>query len=693
VSDLASRLEGLSPQKRELLLRRLLQAPADPRPAPAPLPETVPAGPDPVSFAQRRLWFLHRFDPASAAYNLPFGVRLLGALDPAALSRTLTEIVRRHEPLRTTFAESGGEPVQVIAPPSAVGLPVVDLSALPLGQGQSEALRLAGEEAARPFDLERGPLFRPLLLRVAAAEHVVSLTMHHIVTDGWSTGVLLREVAALYPAFGAGFPSPLPGRPARYADHAVRQRRWLDGPEPAPLLAWWKERLAGAPVLELPADRPRPATRRGKGARQLFTFPAELVVPLRELARGRGATLFMGLFAAFQVLLHRSTGQDDLVVGSPVAGRDRPEVQDLIGFFVNAVPLRGRIEASEPFAALLDRTRDLCLEAWAHQALPFEKLVEEIQPERSLSRAPLFQVILSLAELPAPPRLPGLEIEPLALSTGASQLDLTLMLTEREGRIEGIAERDTDLFDAPTITRLLGHLRHLIAGAASDPGRPVAELPMLDEAERHQLTVEAGAREEIESADTLHDLFFAQAARRPEAVAVSFAGESLTYGELARRALELAGRLRERGVGPEVPVALWFDREPGLVAAILGVLAAGGAYVPLDPAWPAERVELVLADSGVGIVVKGDLPLPALTPPAPLSRHPTLPPRERGELATNLCGTRAGRWRPSPGEGVRGGGRGDGGEGRAGERLGCPTAPASVPAPAGSAGRSGRTRR
>jgi amino acid adenylation domain-containing protein len=662
-SGLASRLDSLSPRKRELLLRRLLETQAAERPEPPvpPAEGSAADAPAPVSFAQRRLWFLHRFDPESAAYNLPFGVRLLGALDPAALGHTLTEIVRRHEPLRTTFGESGGEPVQQIAAPSTVELPVADLSALPPKRARAEALHRAAEEAARPFDLARGPLFRPLLFRVAMDEHVVSLTMHHIVTDGWSTGVLLREVAVLYPAFAAGLSSPLPGKPARYADHAVRQRRWLEGPEPAPLLAWWKERLAGAPVLELPADRPRPATRRGRGGRQLFAFPSELVVPLRELARGRGATLYMGLFAAFQVLLHRYSGQDDLVVGSPVAGRDRPEVQDLIGFFVNAVALRGRVEGGEPFGALLDRTRDVCLEAWAHQALPFEKLVEEIQPERSLNRAPLFQVILSLAERPAPARLSGLDIEPLAIPTGASQLDLTLMLTERDGRIEGIAEHDSDLFDTATIARLLGHLRNLIAVVADtslDPDRPVSELPMLDEAERHQLAVEAGAREEIEGGARLHDLFFAQAERRPDAVAVSFAGESLTYGELVRRALELAGRLRERGVGPEVPVALWCDREPGLVVAILGVLAAGGAYVPLDPAWPAERVELVLADSGARMVVRGNHPLPALTPPAPLSRHPARPPRERGELEIEDVGGR-----PSPGEGGRGGGRGVGGEG------------------------------
>jgi amino acid adenylation domain-containing protein len=624
---LASRLDSLSPRKRELLLRRLLETQAAVRPEPSAPPEEegAPEAPAPVSFAQRRLWFLHRFDPASAAYNLPFGVRLRGTLDPLALARTLTEIVRRHEPLRTTFPESGGEPVQQIAAPSRVAPPVVDLSTLPPEQARAEALRRAAEEAARPFDLAQGPLFRPLLLRVARDEHVVSLTMHHIVTDGWSTGVLLREVAVLYPAFAAGLPSPLWGKPARYADHAVRQRRWLEGPEPAPLLAWWKERLAGAPVLELPADRPRPATRRGRGGRQLFAFPPDLVVPLRELARGRGATLYMGLFAAFQVLLHRYTGQDDLVVGSPVAGRDRPEVQDLIGFFVNAVALRGRVEGGEPFGALLDRTRDVCLEAWAHQTLPFEKLVEEIQPERSLSRAPLFQVILSLAERPAPVRLPGLEIEPLAIPTGASQLDLTLMLTERDGRIEGIAEHDSDLFDTTTIARLLGHLRNLIAHATFDPDRPVAELPMLDEAERHQLAVEAGAREEIEGGARLHDLFFAQAERCPDAVAVSFADGSLTYGELARLALELAGWLRERGVGPEVRVALWFDREPGLVVAILGVLAAGGAYVPVDLAWPAERVELVLADSGAGLVV-------APHPPGPPLPSPPARPGEGGTL-------------------------------------------------------------
>ncbi|HEX9944536.1 MAG TPA: amino acid adenylation domain-containing protein, partial [Thermoanaerobaculia bacterium] len=607
MSDLAGRLVGLSPRKRELLLRRLLEAPAaggaEPVPEAArPYPADAPA---PLSFAQRRLWFLHRLDPGSAAYNLPFGVSLSGPLDPRALAHTLTEIARRHQPLRTTFTEVRGEPVQLIAPPAPLPLPIVDLSALPPECRRPEALHLAAEEAARPFDLAQGPLFRPLLLRLAAAEHVASLTMHHIVTDGWSTGVLLREVAALYPAFAAGLPSPLPGLPARYADFAARQRRWLEGPEPAALLAWWKERLAGAPILELPTDRPRPAIRRSRGAKELFSFLPELILPLRELAHARGATLYAGLFAVFQILLHCYTRQDDLVVGSPVAGRDRPEVQNLIGFFVNAVALRGRVDGGETFRELLDRTRGVCLEAWSHQDLPFEKLVEDLQPERSLSRTPIFQVVLSLAERPAPPRLPGLEIEPLTIPTGASIFDLTLMLAEKDGRIEGIAERDTDLFDAATVRRLLGHFRNLIAGAAANPDCPVAELPLLDEAERHQLAVEAAARDEIDGGTDLYTLFAAQAERRPEVIALSYQRESLTYGELSRRAEGLARRLRSRGVGPEVPVALRCDREPGLVVAILGVLAAGGAYVPLDPAWPAERIDFVLEDSGAQVVVRG----------------------------------------------------------------------------------------
>ncbi|HYO16650.1 MAG TPA: condensation domain-containing protein, partial [Thermoanaerobaculia bacterium] len=509
MSDLATRLDSLSPRKRELLLRRLLETQTAGSTQSAP--EAEPRAPAPVSFAQRRLWFLHRLDPESAAYNLPFAVLLSGPLDPGALARTFTEIARRHEPLRTTFAESGGEPVQVRREPAPVPLPLVDLSVLPAERRRPEALRLATEESARPFDLARGPLFRPLLLRVAAAEHVVLLTMHHIVTDGWSTGVLLREVAALYPAFAAGLLPVLPALPARYADFAARQRRWLEGPEPAALLAWWKERLAGAPVLELPTDRPRPAVRRGRGALETFAFLSELVLPLRELARARGATLYMGLFAAFQILLHRYTRQDDFVVGSPVAGRERPEVQGLIGFFVNAVALRGRVDGSESFRALLERTRGVCLEAWARQELPFEKLVEEIQPERSLARSPLFQVVLSLEERPAPARLPGLEIEPLTVPTGASKFDLTLMMAERDGRIDGLAERDADLFDAATVRRLLGHFRTLIAGAAADPDRPVVELPMLDEAERHQVAVEVSARETSGGDLLLPDLFAAQA--------------------------------------------------------------------------------------------------------------------------------------------------------------------------------------
>jgi amino acid adenylation domain-containing protein len=556
-------------------------------------------GPVPASFAQRRLWFLDRLEPGSAAYNLPFAVRLAGLLDPPVLARAFSETARRHEPLRTTFREEGGEPVQVIHPPEAVPLPVVDLSGLPVERREPEVSDLIAAEAARPFDLQSGPLFRPLLVRVTAGEHVLSAAMHHVVTDGWSTGILLREIGTLVPGL------PLPELPVRYADFAAWQRRWLEGPEPAARIAWWKERLQGAPVLELPTDRPRPTVRRGRGALEPLALSADLVVPLRELARGAGATLYMALLAAFQVLLHRLSGQEDLVVGSPVSGRDRPEVRDLIGFFVNTVALRGQVGGNESFRELLSRARDLCLEAWAHQDLPFEKLVEELQPERSLARAPLFQVVLSLEERPPAAHLPGLEVEPLTVHSGAAKFDLTLLMAERDGRIDGFAERDMDLFDATTVRRLIGHLRNLIAAAVADPGRHVIELPLLGEAERHQLLVEAGAREQVDGETCLHELFAAQAARRPGAIALTAEGETLTYGELAQRAESLAARLRAAGVSPEVPVALWCEREPGLVVAILGVLMAGGAYVPLDPAWPAERAELVLEDSGARLLVRG----------------------------------------------------------------------------------------
>jgi amino acid adenylation domain-containing protein len=564
-----------------------------------------PAETAPVSFSQRRLWFLDRLEPGSAAYNLPFAVRLLGPLSAEALARAFTGIVRRHEPLRTAFAEEGGEPVQVIAPPAPVPLPVADLAGLPPERRDPEALRLVIAEAARPFDLARGPLFRPLLLRFAPDAHVVSATMHHVVTDGWSTGILLRELGAFY----AGL--PLPELRTRYADFAAWQRRWLEGPEPAGHVDYWKRRLAGAPVLELPTDRPRPAVRRGRGATEPVAFSPELVLPLERLARGESATLYMALLAAFQVLLYRYTGQEDLVVGSPVAGRERREVQDLIGFFVNALALRSRLRDGEPFRAFLGRVRDLCLEAYAHQELPFDKLVEEIQPERSLARAPVFQVVLSLEERPREARLPELEIRPLPIHTGASKFDLNLLLAAGDGRLEGFVEYDADLFEPDTVRRLIGHFENLLAAAVADPGQRISELPLMDEAElRQTLTLPIPLSHPPfppprERGETLPDLFAAQAARRPDAVALSFEGEALTYGELARRAGHIARRLRGLGVGAEVPVALWCERDLQLPVAVLGVLAAGGVYVPIDPAWPAERVAFVLEDSGSRILLRG----------------------------------------------------------------------------------------
>ncbi len=571
-------------------------------PAP-PLARFDLAGPAPLSFAQRRLWFLDRLEPGSTAYNLPFAARLAGAVDAGVLALALTEIARRHEPLRTTFVLEGNEPVQVVAPPALVPMPLADLSGLPPEEGWREALRVAAVEAGRPFDLERGPLFRPLLVRLSAGEHVLSAAMHHIVSDAWSMGVLAREVGTLYDAFRQRQPSPLPEPPVRYTDFAVWQRRWLTGRELELRLDFWRRQLADAPVLELPVDHPRPAVRRARGGLEPVTA---LPPGVRELARSREATPYMALLAAFQALLHRYTNQDDLVVGSPVAARDREEIEGLVGFFVNALALRSAVAGGEPFADLLARAREICLDAYAHQDLPFEKLVEELQPERSLAHAPLFQVVLTLDARPASLKLAGLEIEELSVPTGAAKFDLSFLLAESDGGIDGFLEYDADLFEPATARRLAGHFRTLLAGAVEDPGRRISELPLLSEGELQQLVREASAREEHDGGVCLHDLFAAQVARRPDAVAVSGGEVAWTYGELARRASDLAGRLRGLGVGPEVPVALWFGREAGLVAAILGVLEAGGAYVPLDPTWPAERVTLVLEDSGAQVLVQGE---------------------------------------------------------------------------------------
>jgi amino acid adenylation domain-containing protein len=560
-----------------------------------------------LSFGQQRLWFLHQLDPGLPLYNIPCAVRLRGALNLGALQRSLDALLARHEVLRTDFALQDGGPVQVIAAaPGPVPLDVVDLRGWPLATRDAELERRLRESAACPFDLTRDLLLRAVVVQVVAHETVLLLVTHHIASDGWSLGVLFRELGALYEAFTHGCPTPLPDLRLQYADYAVWQRQALQGPALTASLAYWTQQLTGAPpVLDLPTDRPRPSVQTYRGAQHPFVLPAGLVADLLALSRRAGVTLFMTLLAAFQVLLHRLSGENDIVVGSPIAGRTRRELEPLVGIFVNTLALRTSLADDPSFWDLLGRVRRVTLGAYEHQELPFEQLVEELRPERSLGHAPLVQVMFVLHNTsPASLTLPGLTSTPVETETGASEFDLTLSLREVPNGLRGRVQYSTDLFDAPTIGRFCGHFQTLLEGIVSDPGQRVSALPLLTERERRQLLVEWNApRAQASPPGCLHELLEAHAARSPEAVAVVFEDAALSYRALHQRANQLAHYLRTRGVGPDIRVGLCVERSLDLLVGVLGILKAGGAYVPLDPDYPADRLAFMLTDAQAPIVV------------------------------------------------------------------------------------------
>ena len=564
----------------------------------------------PLSFAQERLWFLHQLEPECPLYNVPaVTCRISGPLRIAALERSLAEIVQRHESLRTTFGQVDGQPVQVISPSLPFAMQVFDLGHLASEQREAAALRIAGEEVRRPFDLARGPLFRAVLLRLAAEEHILVLPMHHIIFDGWSIGILLHELETLYAAFVTGEPSPLPELPIQVADYAHWQREWLQGQVLEEQLAYWRQQLAGAPpLLQLPTGRPRPKMQTHAGQRQPFTIPAELLPSLRALGRQEGATLFMTLLAAFQTLLYRYTGQEDIVVGTPIAGRLRPETRDVIGFFVNTLALRCDLSGQPAFRELLGRVREVALGAYAHQDMPFEKLVAELQPERSLSHSPLLQVMFILQNAPLThPHLPDLTVTPVEVDTGTTKFDLTLSLFASDwttGDLSGWFAYNTDLFDAATIQRMAGHFGALLQAIAVNPDQSIVTLPLLTEAERQQVLVTWNdTAADFPAHKGIHHLFQEQVERTPDAIAVAFEGRQLTYRELNRHANQLARYLQTLGVGPETLVGLCLERSPEMIVGLLGVLKAGGAYVPLDPGYPQERLAFMLQDTQAPVLL------------------------------------------------------------------------------------------
>ncbi|MEA2693226.1 MAG: hypothetical protein QOJ16_2613, partial [Acidobacteriota bacterium] len=601
----------LDERKRQLLALLLAEEGIDPLRTPIlPLPrdaQGVRRGP--LSFAQERLWLIDQIEPGNIAYNVPSALRLRGRLAPGLLARTLGEIVRRHETLRTTYAAGEGGPVQVVAPPSPLALPGIDLGSLPAAAREAEARRLALAEVDRPFDLREGPLLRLQLLRLGEEEHLLLATLHHIATDGWSNGIFVRELTALYAAFSQGLPSPLPELPVQYADFAAWQRRVFQGEVLEKVLGYWRRQLAGSPpVLALPTDRPRPAVQGLAGGSVLAELPAGLAAVVKELCRRSGATLFMGITAAFQALLARLTGQSDLSVGTPVANRHRSEIEGLIGYFGNTLVLRGDLGGDPTFRDLLARVREVAIGAFAHQELPFSKLVEEIKPERSLSHTPLFQVMCAV-EVPGPPLvIPGLAVLPFPEQGDAALFDLHLTVVDtgsqegQGGLLAGLAYR-AELFDPPTAGRILGQLAVLLAGAVEDPGRRLSELPILSAPERQALFAEWNDTAAPSVEAPLESRLAARAALVPDSPAAAWEGGALSYGELTARAGRLARRLRRLGAGPGARVAIRLERSPELAVAVLAVLRSGAACVPLDPRYPAERLRFMRDDSGASLLV------------------------------------------------------------------------------------------
>jgi amino acid adenylation domain-containing protein len=561
----------------------------------------------PLSFSQQRVWFFDRWEPGSAVFNLATAVRLAGRLDVAALAASLDEIVRRHETLRSRFLDVDGEPVQVVAPFAPRSLPVIDLSALPAAARSAERERRIEEEARQPFDLQRGPLLRATLLRLAETEHLAVLTLHHIVSDGWSLWILTREMSAAYEAFTRGLAPALPELPIQFPDYAAWQREWLRGEVLAGELEFWKEHLAGAPdSLDLPFDRPRPPVQRYRGARSAFALPERAAARLRQLCRETGSTPFMALLTAWYTLLWRYSHQPDLTTGTVIANRHRHEVENLIGFFINTLVLRTRLDEEMSFRQALARVRETTLGVYAHQDMPFEKLVEELNPERHLSLTPLFQVMLILQNTPsAALRLGDLSLEAREVERDVVNYDLLFFLQEREEGIAGDLDYDVDLFDPATIGRLLAHYEALLRAMVEDPDRRLLQAPLLSAGERQHLLVEWNdtARPSRSRLATLSEMFAEQAALRPDARAASCGEERVTYRDLATRVDRTARSLAARGVARDAIVPVLADRGVPFLTAILAVLRCGAAYLPLDPSHPGRRIGQILRSSGAAFAL------------------------------------------------------------------------------------------
>ncbi len=571
----------------------------------------------PLSYAQERLWFLNQLEPGNPAYNIPFALRVHGKLNLDALEESLNILVQRHEVLRTTFVVQAGIPYQVISPAQSLKPQVIDLSNFAAWEREQEVQRRLTKEALQPFDLGEAALWRIMLLRLGADEHILLLTVHHSIADAWSLDILLNELSAVYGAAVAGTSFTLPEAPLQYADYAVWQREWLQGEALEYQVAYWRTQLQHAPtVLDLPMDHPRPAVQSYRGGACPITLPLTLSHDLQVLSRREAVTLFMTLLAALQVLLLRYTGQEDIVVGTPVAGRTRDELAGVIGNFVNTLALRTDLSGNPSFRTLLACVREVCLAAYAQQDVPFEKVVEVVQPERSLSHQPLFQVMLLLQHAQADDLvLPGLDLEPLVLDNPTTKFDLTVEFVETPAGLQGAVEYNTDLFERETIERLVTHFQRLLVGIVTNPEQQLSALPLMNEDEERRLLVEWNATtSDDDSTLCVQQLFEQQVVRSPNAVAVVYKNEQLTYAQLNQRSNQLAYALRQRGVRPEAVVGLFMERSLEMVVGLLGVLKAGGAYVPLDPIYPAERLAFMLRETRAGVLLTQQHMLQKLPP-------------------------------------------------------------------------------
>ncbi|HEY0606557.1 MAG TPA: amino acid adenylation domain-containing protein, partial [Herpetosiphonaceae bacterium] len=619
ISGLAERVERARSARLEVLRPPLVAASRD---------QDLP-----LSFAQQRIWFLEQLDPGSRAYSLAGALRLLGPLDTTALERSFNAIIQRHEALRTTFAQKvsvvDGEPVQRINPAAAIVMPQVALDTLSDTERAAAVERLIHDEVRQPFDLQHGPLLRASLLRLQPDEHRLLISMHHIVSDGWSMSILIHEIITLYHAFTANVPAQLADLPVQYADYALWQRGWLvpgaRGDVLDTQLGYWQAQLRDLMPLELPTDYPRPPVQTFSGATHSLSLPPALSQSLEALSQREGVTLFMTLLAGFKVLLHRYSGQDDLVIGTPIAGRTQSEIEGLIGCFINTLILRTDLSGNPTFREILRRVREVSLDAYAHQDLPFEHIVDALQPERDVSRSPLFQVMFVLQNTPiAPLAVPGLQIEPIAVDTGTAKFDLTLTMEASSAGLTAAFEYNTDLFAESTIQRLASHFVALLAGCVADPEQRISALPLLLPAEQQQMLVSWNATHADWSQASLQCRFEDQVARTPNAIAASYEHTSLTYEALNAEANRLAWTLIERGVGPEAVVAILAERDLLFLVGILGIFKAGGAYVPIDPSTPDQRISQIVAQSGAGLILTTEALLPALA--AAIEQLPTQPP-------------------------------------------------------------------